>query len=231
MMILKKRVMDPKQKDDISEALAFEAFREDATGAPVGEPYRVVPAYVFNWYPAGLRERTVGPNSRQLVGITRFYPTMKPKIAVDFEPAPPDRWYAEEKRRFCAEQQVVYVPVYLGEKLTEEEFKARVDECRRIMLQLRDVQLEDRALQEITVEGWLQQPDLLAAIDAEALRQLVEEERTSGKCFRGVAKAHVLRRYKQKLVDELRGGLKSGLIKNPMDRFRPAAEPAPVGAE
>lgn len=210
-MLLKRRVMDPRQQDDISEALAVTHPAVD--GAPA---WREVPAYLHNWYPAGLRERTVGPHSRELVGITRFYPTLKPKVAVDFEPAPPELFYEDEKRRFCAEQHVVYIPIYIGDRLTVAEFKARYDAAKDMADRRWSSLLEDRALAEVTVEQWMQTPELLAAIDAECLRLCAVEEETSGKCYRGVARKAVLGRIKRDLLDELRRKMKNGTVKDPL---------------
>jgi hypothetical protein len=220
VMMLKHRVMDPKMRDDISEALAY--TQEPEAGSP-GQPHRVGPAYMHNYYPAGLKERTVGPNSRQLVPVTRYYPMLKPKVIVDFEPAPPDQFWEAEKRQYCIEHGIVYVPIWLGDKMTEDEFRARVASARQTMEHGLSVLNENRALASITIEDWIQSPELMAAMDRHALRLLSAEEKESGKCFRGVAKHAVLRRIKQQLVDELRRGMKNGSIVDPLDRYR---EPA-----
>lgn len=217
-MMLKPRVMDTRQKDEISEALAYDV-KNDA-----GQEYRVVPAYLYNWYPPGLKERTVGPNSRLLIPMTRYYPTMDPPVVVDFEPAPPDPWYLEEKRRFCLEKKIVYVAIGIHEKMNEDGFKERVKAAQDAMEEGHTEIREDRALASITVEDWLQSPELTATLNAESLRRLADEQKVSGKFYRGVSKEHVLRRIKQQLVDELRSGLKNGSIVDPLERYRqPAA--------
>lgn len=221
-MLLKHRVMDPKMRDDISECLAYMQEPEQEGG----HPYRVVPAYLHNYYPAGLKERTVGKNSRTLVGVTRFYPTLKPKVIVDFEPAPPELWWDEEKRKYCIENGIIYVPIWLGDRMNEEEFKARVAAARQTLDSALSVLNENRALASITIEEWIANPELMQAMDRHALKLLADQEAEEGKCYRGVAKRAVLRKIKQQLVNELRGGLKNGSIVDPLDRYREPAQAA-----
>lgn len=219
-MILKHRVMDPKQLDEISEALAYTETPLDGAGKPTGEPYRVVPVYIYHWYPNGLRERTAGPHSRDRVGMTRYYPTLDPRVVIDFEPAPPERWYAEEKRQFCFEKGIVYLPIGLNERMDEAGFAERLKAAKDLLHRMTTEGGEDSALKDAEkgVEDWLLEPALMALLDAKALRD-VEEEFRGRKLFGG-ARNKVLKRKKQELIEQLRAGLKSGRIVDPYECYR-----------
>ncbi len=209
-MMLKERVMDPRMTDEISEALAYTETPRDGAGNLAGTPYRVVPSYVFHWYPEKLKERTVGPHSRDIVGMSRFYPMLTPKVVVDFEPAPPAKFFEQEKRRFCIEQRIVYIPIYLLDRMNEDQFKERYTAEREAMeAGIREV-ADDKALKEHTVEGWMLDERLMQLIDRHVLQLVQKDERENGKRYFGISRAHVLRRYKNELLNEVRAGLRTG---------------------
>lgn len=220
-MMLKERVMDPRSKDDISEALAYMEHPKDGTGHPTGPSFRVVPSYVFHWYPDKLKERTVGPHSRDIVGMSRFYPTLDPKVVVDFEPAPPDKFFEQEKRRFCMEQRIVYIPIYLLDRMNEAQFKERYTAEREAMeAGIRELN-DDKALAQHTVEGWMLEPQLMVLIDRHVLQLVEKDERENQKRYYGISRAHVLRRYKNELLNEVRSRLRiapgaDGAIRDPI---------------
>ena len=220
-MMLKERVMDPRMLDEISEALAYTETPLDGEGKPTGVPFRVVPSYVYHWYPPALKDRTVGPHSRDIVGMSRFYPTLTPKVVVDFEPAPPDKFYEQEKRRFCMEQRIVYIPIYILDRMNEAQFKERYQAEREIMeVGIREI-ADDNALKQHTVEGWMLEPQLMTLIDTHVLQLIAQDEKESGKRYFGISRAHVLRRYKNELLNEVRSGLRNWKtptgIKNPIE--------------
>jgi hypothetical protein len=164
-MILKRRVMDPRQKDEMSEALAYDQPTDD------GGTYWFVPQYIYNYYPNGLRERCVGPHSRNLIGVTRYYPRAQPPVVIDFEPPPPEPWYREEKLQFFLEQGIAYVPILLRDQLSTEAFMERVDAAKRMALAGKAESQELAVLASVgkDVETWLQDPALVSSIDAEVL--------------------------------------------------------------
>jgi len=219
-MILKRRVMDPRQKDEMSEALAFEQPTDD------GGTYWFVPQYVYNYYPKGLRERCVGPHSRNLIGVTRFYPRAQPPVVIDFEPPPPEPWYREEKLQFFLEQGVAYVPILLRDQLSTEAFMERVDAAKRMALAGKVESQELAVLASVgkDVETWLQDPALVASIDAEVLEVLQHETQARGKPIFGIARLRRLATIKTLLIQKLREDMKRGRVVDPFQRHRqPAA--------
>ena len=234
-MLLKERVMDPRAVDEISNALAYQKYAEDpVTGQKVEPGWREVPVYIYHWYPNTLRaegtptlkDRTYGPFSKEQPRFTRYYPTLPVKTVIDFEPAPPDPFFEEVKRQWCTELKIAYVPVYLEERLLEPEFKQRVEVAVRLAEQGYAAMLDKLALDSVTVEGRLTEPELLAYIDQHAMQMIAEDEARHGRVLRGVAKRHMMRKYKAQIVDDLRRGLKSGRIVDPYARYRQPADAA-----
>lgn len=231
-MQLKRRVMDPRAKDEISDALAFEEKTDpDANG--VRSSYTVVPGYIYNHYPKGLRERCLGPHTKDLVGVTRFYPRCDPKVVIDFEPPHPDPWFREEKLQFFLEQGIAYVPIYLNDTLTTEAFKERVEAARRMARSGHQESMELKALAKAAreelqpgVEDWLNDPALMASLDAEAGALLAKEFEARGRPWFGVAKTRRLQTIKTQLIQKLREDLKRGRLVDPFDRHRQPASTA-----
>ena len=59
-----------------------------------------------------LRESLLGPHDRNLIAVSRFYRWRLPQVVVDFEPSPLEgKFFCEEKRRYCHELGIVYVPI------------------------------------------------------------------------------------------------------------------------
>jgi len=222
MMQLKRRVMDPKERDDIDLALTYEERPEG------GKPHMVTPAYLFNYYPPGLKERTIGANARGLVGVTRYYPMLTPKVVIDFEPAPGVNFWEDEKRRYFTEKRIVYFPIHLGDRMKIEEFKERLKAATELMYRVQAEGLENSALKaaEVGVEDWLLRPDLMALVDARAMREVDEESKAQNKRLYGAARTIVIGHRKRALLQELRDGLKNGRIVDPFECYRePAASP------
>lgn len=219
-MLLKRRVMDSRQRDEISEALAETKYDDNK------QPYTVVPSYRFNYYPPGLRERILGTHSKQLVGVTRHYLTLSPEVIVDFEPNYPDKWYYDEKAAFFGERGLVYVPVALNAKYTEDEFKLLVESCRSLALSAKAEFAERTELAKghVHVEDWMQDPALVAEMDAEAVRTLEADLAKTPRSLHGAARAKFLGKIKKGIVDALREDLKRGRLVDPFDRYR---QPAP----
>jgi hypothetical protein len=227
MMQLKRRVMDPKLKDEISEVLAYQQPSDpDAPGGPTS--FRVVPHYIFNHYPKGLRERCFGPHSRDLVGVTRFYPRLTPPVVIDFEPPPPDPWFRDEKLQFFSEQGIAYVPLTLRDALTVEAFAERVEAARRLAVTVRQESSELAALAGVgkDVESWMQDPVLVASIDAEVVALLEQETESRGKPLFGAARLRRLAAIKTRIIRKLREDLKRGRIVDPLQRHREPASAA-----
>jgi hypothetical protein len=226
-MQLKRRVMDPRARDDISEALAFNIPTDPDAQGQRGH-YRFVPQYIYNYYPTGLRERVYGPHSRELVGVTRYYPRCSPPVAIDFEPPHPDPWFREEKLQFFLEQGIAYVPITLRDQLTAEAFVERVEAAKRLAVVAKTEAAELKSLASVgqDIESWLQDPGLTADIDKEVLEVLQRENEARGKPLTGGARTRHLAHVKTRIIMQLREDLKRGRLMDPFQRHRQSA-PSP----
>jgi hypothetical protein len=211
-MMLRHRVMDPKRQDDITDAL-MKATGMVKEGAPAPTP----PAYLVPWYPDGLRERTLGPNSLKLVPVTRYYPTLSPKVAVDFEPALPEKWYHDEKLKFLCERNILYFPIALSDKLTEEAFISRYKDAKHL-LERSQSDLKETAEQQaafptdplIWHEQQLTDPLLQQAIQRLAVLRAEADRGSDGRALGGAALRVRIGKHTAKLQEYCRGQLKHG---------------------
>ncbi len=223
-MQLKRRVMDPRAKDEISEALAFDMQTDpDAQGRR--GTYRFVPQYIYTYYPKGLRERCFSTHSRELVGVTRFYPRTTPPLVIDFEPPYPEPWFRDEKLQFFLEQGIAYVAITLKDQLSTEAFIERVEAAKRMAQAAKNEAAELQTLASVDTEGWLQDPALIQSIDAEAVEVLQRETEARGRPIFGVARLRRLASIKTQLIKTLREDMKRGRVVDPLRRHR---EPAPT---
>lgn len=217
LMTLKPRIRDPRATDDISQVLKSIVWAprvlddgKPETPEQFAERLQLPLGYLTPYYPDGLRERILGPNARELVSVSRYYPTLDPPVVVDFEPAPPDPWFLDVKQQFFFERGVLFLAIYLQDRLTPEQFAERYREALRVVNH-KEVQQDLATVATVDVEGILSEPGLLTLVDARS-RQLVTETRDSlGRLLQGAARMHVLKRVKTELVAQLRGQLRNGM--------------------
>jgi hypothetical protein len=190
-------------KDEISDVLGSRFFAE-------------------RYYPNGLKLVTVGPHSLDLVSVSRFYMHLRPQVVVDFEPSPLDeKFWFDEKQKFFFERGIVYVPVYLKERLMPAQFLARYKECRDNLLLGKAVINDNKALAAVTVEEVIQHlpPDRTVEdvlkhpasqqwIDIESLRRL--DAKIGTKKITGGARTNMLRAVKRQVIEDLREKVKRG---------------------
>lgn len=182
------------------------------------------PRYIQNFYPPGLKERTVGPWSRDLVSVSRFYKWLTPPVVIDFEPSPYDaKFWLDEKRQWCSEHGIVYVPVMLTERLTGEQFRKKVDLEIEFHRSGRRDSLTVEALRAVTpedvlrmipldrsVEDLLVHPVTVEWIDTETMRRF--EEKYKDRPLHGGARIKVIGLLKAKVIAEVRERIKHGRV-------------------
>jgi hypothetical protein len=150
--------------------------------------------HLLRWYPDGLTEACLGPMARDRINVTRLYLFITPQVVVDYEPAPSQgRFYVEEKRRFFTGLGIVYVPIFLRERLTREQFKARVREELTLLRKAQDTTVAVRPT-PYDIDRAMQAPEILLRID-DAVRQ-----RMQTRTLYGAAKAAWLRRTRAEVT-------------------------------
>jgi len=167
--------------------------------------------FIKNYYDLGLRKKVFGPYSRDLIGVTRFYPKagkLRRGVVVDFHPPPRGgQFYGEQKAEWFMRQGIVYVPIYLNEVLTMEEFETRLKlQEARTSAASREHQ-DNEALASVPLSGAtiLQDEKVVAWINREANRR-IDSEIASGKHLYGYARTLRLKAYKKTIAEELVGG-------------------------
>jgi hypothetical protein len=153
--------------------------------------------YYQNHYDRRLRDLVLGVHSTDLVRVSRYYPMLEPKVVVDFEPPKPDKMYCEEKRKYFMEKGVVYIPIFLNQTFTKDQFAELVEQEKKFLAQGYREVLEDQALvSKGDHSPILDDPKILAEIDAQALKIV------SDMGLRGAAKLKRLKREKERLLRE-----------------------------
>lgn len=192
--MIREHTMAKGQKDEISDVLKS-------------------PFYAQTYYFPGLRDRILGPHSTKLVPVSRFYLKLDPQVVVDFEPSPLEgKFYVEEKRLFFMELGIVYVPIFLGERLTAEQFAERVKQDTNIMRLGRQEIRENGALRKVDIEDLLQSEDMVRFIDQEVMRRIDAREKAHNGNLRGVARVNAIERTKRELVAEIRQKASDGRL-------------------
>ena len=198
-------------------------IREQSRGYKVADEVSEVlgcPHYAQNHYFMALRDRVLSPHSTNLIPVSRFYMTLTPPVVVDFEPSPLEggRFYCEEKRKFCWEHHIVYVPVFLKDSLTRDEFAARVETERKRMVEGHDQAMQDAALHEIRdPRGLLSDPTTQAWID-EQVHQVVQKLKAEGRHLYGMALRHVQQNEKKRIVADLLEDYRRGTLGERIER-------------
>lgn len=165
--------------------------------------------YLTPYYDKALRDLVLGPHSPELVAVTRFYPTLTPQVVVDFEPQD-GKFYVEAKRRYFTPKGVVYIPVFLGERLTKEQFAERAKREYELT-QLGKMQAgDDFAMQIVNVDHLFDDPDLQRAIKTETIRRFGLLEKVRMRKFIGATRAKVMQRLTAEVSDEFREKVQHG---------------------
>jgi hypothetical protein len=126
--------------------------------------------------------------------------TKKTPVVIDFQPPQGEKMYLEEKRKFFNEKGIIYVPVFLNEMLTEEQFAKRFEESRLILINGYREALEDESLKDTEIP-FITDETVLAEIDARVLVQAKELG------LRGAAKLKWIANRKEQLVKEKLSGM------------------------
>lgn len=194
--------------------------RRDYVSEILGDPRRIE-----SYAPPGFHTAIVGPYLRGIsVSLSRYYLFLDPPLVVDYEPAPSEgRFYCEEKRKWCHEQGIVYVPIFLRDKLTPEAFAERVTfETHALAEAKKDHRVED-ALDAGRTVTW-DDPAVQQLIDEEAVFRLNAEIREGLKVY-GTSRDKRLSRIRREVEREFLIRMRDGRLGRQLS-YRQRAVPA-----
>jgi hypothetical protein len=153
------------------------------------------------------------------VGISRLYFLADPQVAVDFEPNPladVPLMHCEAKRKWCYERGIVYVPIFLRERLTREQLTERL----KVERSTRDAALETKDLKQALHTEEVNDEEFNRLVDEEALRRLGVI--MTFQKFRGSGKLHALRRIRKDVEAEYLQKRLNGDLGNYLGHRKPA---------
>ncbi len=144
------------------------------------------------------------------VVVSRFYVLRSPQLIVDFEPAPQvGKMHCEAKRRWCHRKGIVYVPVFLREKLTPSQFAKRVEDETKAMVEGKAVAADHAA---VVPPDTLDAEVVSTAIEAEVLARLKAEELARGKRLSGAVRNRRIEALCQIVAQEMKGKANDGSL-------------------
>jgi len=170
--------------------------------------------YLAPWYPEDLRIAIHGNLVKDPVRISRYYMAVSPQVAVDFEPDPRDeRFYIDEKRQWCLAKGIVYVPVYLADDLSLDQFVERLKaETEVTKAGLKAYQKRKAAEAAAKTHTFLQDPEIVRWVDQEAARRVDQISRELNKVWRGMAKVWKIRAERTVILRELQERYPDGRV-------------------
>ncbi len=177
-----------------------------------------------NWSSPALTAAVANGDVRVLahgVTVSRHYLFVQPPVIVDFERPPHDaKMHVEAKRKWCHEHDIVYVPIFLREKLTEQQFRDRYAEERQALASARTILRDDATLKRARkaaatakkARGWtISDPEVQDLIDQETIARVTAEIR-SGYNVRGSAKQRRIEAVRKDVEAEFLQRIRDGRV-------------------
>ncbi len=198
------------------------ALREDHRRGQSDEINDVLgtPLHWHAYFLKDLSREVYGPFIKKHVIVSRFYQTLKPPVVVDFEPHPRQgKFFLEEKRQYFAARGIVYVPIYLADRLTRAQFAERVKECRAQLAAGARV-IAKAPIDDVALEAFLVSSDVQAYVVAETQRR-VDVRVAQTKAVHGAALQKLIAKTRTVLLDEIREKARKGTLE-------PLTVPQPV---
>lgn len=173
-----------------------------------------------NWSSRELTAACIGDlrlDPHAVVNVSFYFLLATPPVIVDMEPAPALRkFYCDKKRAWCHAHGIVYVPIFLRDKLTRLQFEERLKDERKQLVDAQRLAAEGKALAKgrkatkKAPQGYtISMPEVQTLIDQEALTRIAIEEK-AGLKLRGSARqarlAKIRRDVEQEYVSRVRDG-------------------------
>lgn len=188
-------------------------WRPDEISQAVGDP-----RYATNWSWKDLTLACLGPYQKGRITVSRFYLLRKPRVIIDFEPAPDaaQKMWCEEKRRWLQGIGFVYVPIFLRESLTIEQLQARIQLETEAAEMARTEWREKTALKYVpvgkkTARPEFSDPQVREYIEREVLERIAAEE-SVGKKYLGKHKRERIHHHRKLVEEEVRRRIDDGRL-------------------
>jgi hypothetical protein len=170
--------------------------------------------YAMRYFFKDLSVALLGAHSKDHVTVSRYYMTLDPKIVVDFEPDPREQpFYVDEKGKYFLEHRIVYVPIYLIDRLSAEQFEERVKAAKAYTARGVWEQKIDESLSEVEIEGIVATPAADQWINREVHARYDEYKKTNPRpdLLKGFIEQKILQRLKREVIRGLRDRIKKQL--------------------
>lgn len=162
------------------------------------------------------------------ITVTYYFLLATPPVMVDFEPAPAvSKFYCDTKRAWAHANGIVYVPIFLRDKLTATQFAERLKDEKKQLVDAQRLAAEGKALKRGARKkvahpaGYtISMPEVQALIDEEATIRLQIEEK-AGLKFRGGARANHIEKLRRDVESEYLSRVRDGSVGHQLRRQQP----------
>lgn len=169
------------------------------------------------WGDRGLTIACVGTQeAHSAVTVSFFFLLATPRIIVDMEPAAVvGKFYCEAKRAWAHAQGIVYVPIFLRDKLTRTQFEERLKAERQALLDAKREAGKARGRKVAATprpQGYtIQDPEIQALITEETLTRIQIEEKAGIK-LRGGARDQRIAKMRREVEAEFLARVRDGSV-------------------
>lgn len=161
------------------------------------------------------------------VNVSFYFLLASPQVIVDMEPAPVvGKFYCEAKRRWAHARNIVYVPIFLRDKLTRTQFEERLKlEKAALEAARKEAGVKRRkavARGEKRPQGYaVTDPEIQALIGEETLTRLQIEEQAGYK-LRGCARDQRIAKIRRAVEVEFLARVRDGSVGHQLRNREPA---------
>lgn len=186
-----------------------------------------------NWSDRSLAVACGGPLVAHLdIRVTFFFLLALPPVIVDMEPAPAmSKFHCEAKRAWAHARGIVYVPIFLRDKLTRTQFQERLKVERAALDTAKREASQVRARRKVATprrtrpEGYtIHDPEIQALITEETFIRIEVEEK-AGIRLRGGARDQRLAKMRREVEAEFLARVRDGSVGHQL-RDKQSALPA-----
>jgi hypothetical protein len=163
------------------------------------------------------------------ITVSYYFLLATPPVIVDMEPAPAlSKFYCDKKRAWAHANGIVYLPIFLRDKLTRTQFEERLKDERKQLVDASRLAHEVKALkrarkpQKPAHAGYtISMPEVQTLIDTETMLRIEIEEK-AGLKLRGAAKATRIEKLRREVESEYLSRVRDGSVGHQLRRQQPA---------
>lgn len=186
-----------------------------------------------NWSHRDLTAACIGDvrlDPHNTITVSYYFLLASPPVIVDMEPAPVlSKFYCDKKRAWAHAHGVVYLPIFLRDKLTRTQFEERLKDEKKQLADATRLAHEAKALKRArkpskargSMGYTISSPEVQGLIDTEALLRIQIEEK-AGLKLKGFARTARLEKIRREVESEYLSRVRDGSVGHQLRHQQPA---------